>query len=69
MLQAALLLLSYAVSNHLFPINKVVTSVLIGFTSFCLLFYPILSRRHPFLQLPVPNAPLPHSSLFDPLRR
>jgi hypothetical protein len=39
MLQAALLLLGYALSEYLFFINKVVASVLIGFTTFGLLFY------------------------------
>ena len=39
MLQVALLLLGYALSNYLFFINKVVASILIGFTTFGLLFY------------------------------
>jgi hypothetical protein len=39
MLQIALLLLGYALSNYLFFINKVVASILIGFTTFGLLFY------------------------------
>ena len=39
MLQIALLLLGYALSDYLFFINKVVASVLIGFTTFGLLFY------------------------------
>ena len=39
MLQVALLLLGYALSNYLFFINEVVASVLIGFTSLGLLFY------------------------------
>ena len=42
MLQAALLLLGYALSNYLFFINRVVASVLIGFTSFGLLFYLLI---------------------------
>ena len=41
-LQAALLLLGYALSNHHFFISKVVASVLIGFTSFGLLFYLLI---------------------------
>ena len=39
MLQAALLLLGYALSQYLFSIDKTVASVAIGFTSFGLLFY------------------------------
>ena len=39
MLQAALLLLGYALSDYLFFVNKTVASVIIGFTSFGLLFY------------------------------
>ena len=39
MLQVALLLLSYAIFNYLFPINKVVAYVAIGFAAFSLLFY------------------------------
>ena len=39
MLQAALLLLGYALSNYLFFINRVVASVVIGFTSFGVLFF------------------------------
>ena len=39
LLQAALLLLGYALSNYLFLINKVVASVAIGFAVFALLFY------------------------------
>ena len=39
MLQIALLLLGYALSDYLFFINKTVAGVLIGFTSFGLLFY------------------------------
>ena len=39
MLQIALLLLGYALSDYLFFINRVISSVLIGFTTFGLLFY------------------------------
>ena len=39
MLQAALLLLGYALSNYLFFINRAVAGVVIGFTTFGLLFY------------------------------
>jgi len=39
LLQAALLLLGYALSNYLFFINRVVASVVIGFLTFGLLFY------------------------------
>ena len=39
MLQAALLLLGYALSDYLFFINKVVASVIIGFAVFGLFFY------------------------------
>ena len=39
MLQAALVLLGYALSQYLFSIDKTVASVIIGFTSFGLLFY------------------------------
>jgi len=42
MLQAALLLLGYALSNYLFFINKTVASVLIGFTTFGILFYCLI---------------------------
>ena len=42
MLQIALLLLGYALSYYLFFINQVVASVLIGFTSFGLLFYILI---------------------------
>ena len=42
MLQAALLLLSYALSGYLFSINKTVAGVVIGFTAFSLLFYLLL---------------------------
>ena len=54
MLQLALLLLGYALSNYLFYINKVVASVVIGFTAFGLLFYFLIafaatfSRNCPF---------------------
>jgi len=41
-LQAALLLLGYALSNYLFSINKVDASVVIGFTSFGLLPYLLI---------------------------
>ena len=61
MLQAALLLLGYALSHHLFFINKVVGSVVIGFSTFGLLFYFLivsaatLSYNCPF-QTPLPLA-------------
>ena len=42
MLQAALLLLGYALSDYLFFINKVISSVLVGFTAFGLLFYLLI---------------------------
>ena len=42
MLQAALLLLSYALSDYLYSINKVVASILISFTAFGLLFYILI---------------------------
>ena len=42
MLQAALLLLSYALSEYLYSINNVVASVIIGFTAFGLLFYLLI---------------------------
>ena len=42
MLQIALLLLGYALSDYLYFIDKVVASVLIGFTSFGLLFYLLI---------------------------
>ena len=42
MLQAALLLLSCALSDYLYSINKVVASILIGFTAFGLLFYILI---------------------------
>ena len=42
MLQAALLLLGYALSDYLFFINRVVASVVIGFTTFGLLFYLLI---------------------------
>ena len=41
-LQAALFLLGYALSNYLFFINRVVASVVIGFTTFGLLFYSLV---------------------------
>ena len=43
MLQVALFLLGYALSNYLFFINKVVAGVLTGFTSFGLLFYFLIT--------------------------
>ena len=42
LLQAALLLLGYALSNYLFFVNRAVASVLIGFTTFGLLFYLLI---------------------------
>ena len=39
MFQAVLLLVGYALSDYLYFINKVFTSVIIGFTSFGLLFH------------------------------
>jgi len=42
MLQASLLLLGYALSNYLYFIHRTVASVLIGFTSFGLLFYLLI---------------------------
>jgi len=42
MLQIALVLLGYALSNYLFFIDKTVASVLIGFTTFGLLFYCLI---------------------------
>ena len=54
MLQVALLLLGYALSNYLFFINKVVAGVVIGFAVFMLLFYfvitfaAIISHNCPF---------------------
>jgi len=42
MLQAALLLLSYALSNYLFFLEKIIASTIIGFTAFGLLFYVLL---------------------------
>ena len=41
-LQAALLLFGYALSNYLFFINKVIASVIIGFTSLGVLFYLLI---------------------------
>lgn len=43
MLQFALFLLGYALSNYLFFVNKVVAGVVIGFTAFGLLFYLLIS--------------------------
>jgi len=43
MLQAALLLLGYALSEYLYSIGRVVASVVIGFTSFGLLFYLLIA--------------------------
>ena len=54
MLQAALLLLGYALSEYLYSLGKIVASVVIGFTSFGLLFYlliisaAVLSYNCPF---------------------
>ena len=42
MLQAALLLLGYALSEYLYFINNIVASVAIGFTAFGLLFYLLI---------------------------
>ena len=42
MLQAALLLLGYALASYLFPINKTIAGVIIGFTAFGLLFYSLI---------------------------
>jgi hypothetical protein len=42
MLQHALLLLGYALSDYLFFINKAVAGVIIGFTTFGLLFYSLV---------------------------
>ena len=42
MLQAALLLLGYALSIYLFTINKVIAGIAAGFTSFGLLFYLLI---------------------------
>jgi hypothetical protein len=42
MLQAALLLLGYALSQYLFTIDNVIAGVVIGFTSFGLLFYLLI---------------------------
>ena len=42
MLQIALLLLGYALSNYLYFINKTVAAVLVGFTSFGILFYLLI---------------------------
>ena len=43
MLQAALLLLGYALSNYLLTIDKVVAVVIIGFTAAGLLFYGVIA--------------------------
>ena len=43
MLQAALLLLGYALSNYLFFVDEVVASVIIGFAGFGLLFYFLIA--------------------------
>ena len=48
MLQIALLLLGYALSDYLFFINKVVSSVVIGFTTFGLLFYLLITSAATF---------------------
>ena len=48
MLQVALLLLGYALSNYLFYINKVVAGVTIGFTAFGLLFYFLITSAATF---------------------
>jgi polyferredoxin len=42
MLQFALLLLGYALSDYLYFINKVIASAIIGFTGFGLLFYLLI---------------------------
>ena len=42
MLQAALLLLGYALSEYLYSVDKVIASVVIGFTAFGLLFYLLI---------------------------
>jgi hypothetical protein len=59
MLQAALLLLGYALSDYLFFINKVVASVLIGFTSFGLLFYFLIVSAATFSYNCPFQTPLP----------
>ena len=48
MLQAALLLLGYALSNYLFFIDEVVASVIIGFAGFGLLFYFLIASAATF---------------------
>jgi len=54
LLHASLLLLGGGLSNYLFFLNQTVASVVIGFTSFCLLFYfissaaAIISQHCPF---------------------
>ena len=42
MLQAALLLLGYALSDYLFTIDNVIAGVVVGFTAFGLLFYLLI---------------------------
>ena len=39
MLRAAVLLAGYALSNYLFFLNKAIAGVVIGFTTFGILFY------------------------------
>ena len=57
-LQAALLLLGYALSNYLFTINNIVAGAVVGFTAFGILFYLLiasaatLSYNCPF-QIPI----------------
>lgn len=81
MLQAALLLLGYALSNYLLTIDKVVAGVIIGFTGVGLLFYAliaisaILSYNCPF-QTPLSlliryiwNLIKDHKKHFDKSRR
>ena len=48
MLQAALLLLGYALSNYLFFVDKVVAGVIIGFAGFGLLFYFLIASAATF---------------------
>jgi len=48
MLQAALLLLGYALSNYLLFVEEVVASVIIGFASFGLLFYFLIASAATF---------------------
>ena len=59
MLQISLLLLGYALSDYLFFINRVISSVTIGFTSFGLLFYFLIVSAATFsydcpFQTPIP---------------